>query len=94
MESDKLFLVLFQSNPDLILRWLNDLPAMILETQIATSCGSGLGSPCALGGAPTLSAATMARVQVLPLEQLEALAEALLEFTGPADLATWMAAHT
>jgi hypothetical protein len=36
----------------------------------------------------------MARVQVLPLEQLEALAEALLEFTGPADLATWMAAHT
>jgi len=29
----------------------------------------------------------------LPLEQLEALAEALLDFSGPADLATWLAAR-
>ncbi len=27
MASDKLFFFLFQSNPDLILRWLEDLPA-------------------------------------------------------------------
>jgi hypothetical protein len=53
LASDKLFFVLFKSNPDLILRWLDDLPVVILE----------------------------------------ALAEALLEFTGPADLVAWMAAH-
>jgi predicted transposase YdaD len=40
-----------------------------------------------------LSAATTARIQALPLEQLEALAEALLEFRGADDLATWLAAH-
>jgi hypothetical protein len=34
-----------------------------------------------------LSEATIARIQALPLEQLEALTEALLEFSGPADLA-------
>jgi len=28
-----------------------------------------------------------------PLEQLEALAEALLDFSGPEDLATWLAAN-
>ena len=41
----------------------------------------------------TLSAATTARIQALPLEQLEALAEALLDFTSPADLDRWLAAH-
>ena len=41
----------------------------------------------------TLSAAITARIQALPLEQLEALAEALLDFTGPADLEAWLAAH-
>ncbi len=40
-----------------------------------------------------LSATTTARIQALPLEQLEALAEALLDFTGPADLDAWLAAH-
>ena len=40
-----------------------------------------------------LSEATTARIQALPLLQLEALAEALLDFTGPADLASWLAAH-
>ena len=40
-----------------------------------------------------LSQATTARIQALPLEQLEALAEALLDFTGPAELETWLAAH-
>jgi hypothetical protein len=29
----------------------------------------------------------------MPLEQLEALAEALLDFSGPADLAAWLAQH-
>jgi hypothetical protein len=41
----------------------------------------------------TISAGTTARIQALPLEQLEALAEALLDFTGPADLDAWLAAH-
>ncbi len=40
-----------------------------------------------------LSPDTTARIQALPLEQLEALAEALLDFTGPADLGAWLAAH-
>jgi predicted transposase YdaD len=41
-----------------------------------------------------LSEATIARIQTLPLDQLESLAEALLDFSGPADLATWLAEHT
>ena len=40
-----------------------------------------------------LSNATTARIQALQLEQLEALAEALLDFSGPADLAAWLAEH-
>ncbi len=41
-----------------------------------------------------LTDATTAQIQALPLGQLEALADALLDFQGPADLATWLAAHT
>jgi predicted transposase YdaD len=41
-----------------------------------------------------LSNATTAEIQVLPMDQLEALADALLDFTGPADLTAWLAAHT
>lgn len=41
----------------------------------------------------SLSNATTARIQVLQLEQLEALAEALLDFSSPADLAAWLAEH-
>ncbi|MEB3354230.1 MAG: DUF4351 domain-containing protein [Cyanobacteriota bacterium] len=40
-----------------------------------------------------LSADQEVRIRSLPLEQLEALAEALLDFSGPADLATWLAAR-
>jgi predicted transposase YdaD len=40
-----------------------------------------------------LSDATTAEIQALPLERLEALAEALLDFGGPADLAVWLAEH-
>ena len=40
-----------------------------------------------------LSETTTAEIQALPLEQLEALAEALLDFSGPADLATWLEEH-
>ena len=40
-----------------------------------------------------LSEATTARIQALPLEKLEALAEALLDFGGPADLAVWLSDH-
>ncbi|MCH9713617.1 MAG: DUF2887 domain-containing protein [Cyanobacteria bacterium] len=41
-----------------------------------------------------LSEATTAQIQALPLEQLEALADALLDFQGPADLAAWLATNT
>ncbi len=41
-----------------------------------------------------LTDTSTARIQALPLEQLEALAEALLDFTGPADLAAWLAEHS
>ena len=40
-----------------------------------------------------LSEATTARIQALPLEKLEALAEALLDFSGPADLTAWLEEH-
>ena len=40
-----------------------------------------------------LSEAATARIQALPLEQLEALADALLDFSGPADLAAWLVEH-
>jgi len=40
-----------------------------------------------------LSEATTARIQALPLVQLEALTEALLDFSGPADLAAWLVEH-
>ena len=40
-----------------------------------------------------LSEATTTRIQGLPLAQLEALAEALLDFSGPEDLASWLAAN-
>ena len=41
-----------------------------------------------------LSEATTARIQALPVEKLEALADALLDFQGPADLASWLAGNT
>ena len=40
-----------------------------------------------------LDAAQVARIQRLPLEQAESLAEALLDFQTPADLAAWLAEH-
>ena len=41
-----------------------------------------------------LSEGTTARIQALPVEKLEALADALLDFQGPADLASWLAGNT
>jgi len=41
-----------------------------------------------------LDAATTARVQALPLERLEALAESLLDFQRSEHLAAWLAANT
>ena len=40
-----------------------------------------------------LAETTTAQIQALPLEQLESLADALLDFQGPADLAAWLAAN-
>jgi predicted transposase YdaD len=41
-----------------------------------------------------LDDATTARIQALPLERLEALADALLDFNGAADLTAWLAAES
>ena len=41
-----------------------------------------------------LNEVATARIQALPLEQLEALAEALLDFSGPADLTAWLHDHS
>ena len=40
-----------------------------------------------------LSETTTSQIQALPLDQLESLADALLDFQGPADLATWLTAN-
>ena len=40
-----------------------------------------------------LADGTTARIQALPLKQLETLADALLDFRGPADLAAWLEEH-
>lgn len=40
-----------------------------------------------------LNEATTASIKALPLDQLEALTEALLHFSGPADLAAWFVKH-
>ena len=41
-----------------------------------------------------LGEAATARIKALPLQQLEALADVLLDFSGPDDLADWLADHT
>jgi flagellar biosynthesis/type III secretory pathway protein FliH len=43
-----------------------------------------------LGG---LDNASEARIEALPTERLEELGEALLDFSGPDDLAVWLQAH-
>ena len=40
-----------------------------------------------------LSAGLESQIRHMPLERLEALAEALLDFEGMADLHAWLAAH-
>lgn len=41
-----------------------------------------------------LSSDTTAQINALPVEKLEALADALLDFQGPADLTAWLAANS
>jgi hypothetical protein len=41
-----------------------------------------------------LSEATSDCIKALPLERLEALTDALLDFNGPADLTRWLAKHS
>ena len=60
--------------------WIAEGEAVVTLRLLNLRCGS-------------LSDATIARIQTLPLEQLEALAEALLDFSGPADLAAWLEEH-
>ena len=55
-----------------------DEAALVALRQLKRRCGP-------------LSDDITARIQALPLTQLEALAEALLDFSGPADLAIWLA---
>ena len=52
--------------------------ASVILRQLARRCGP-------------LSESTTARIQSLPLEQLETLAEALLDFQSADDLAAWLA---
>jgi len=40
-----------------------------------------------------LNEATHAHIRALPLEQLEALSEALLDFAAPSDLELWLQQH-
>jgi len=44
-----------------------------------------------LGG---LDEATEARIEAMSTEQLEELGEALLDFSGPDDLAVWLQEHS
>ena len=60
--------------------WIAEGEAVVTLRQLNRRCGP-------------LSEATSARIQALPVAQLEALTEALLHFSGPADLAAWLAAH-
>jgi len=60
--------------------WIAEGEAVVTLRLLNLRCGS-------------LSDATIARIQTMPLEQLEALAEALLDFSGPADLAAWLEEH-
>ena len=41
-----------------------------------------------------LSETTTAQIQALPVDQLEALADALLDFQGPTDLTSWLGANS
>ena len=68
--------------------WIAEGEAVVTLPLLNLRCGS-------------VSDATIARIQTLPLEQLEALAVgeafsagvALLDFSGPADLAAWLSQH-
>ena len=53
LASDKLFYFLFHSNPDLILRWLEDLPASRTPVRRPHSCPGIRGAAGAVGGAAT-----------------------------------------
>ena len=60
--------------------WIAEGEAVVALRQLNRRCGP-------------LSEATTANIQALPLERLEALTDALLDFSGPADLAAWLAQH-
>jgi hypothetical protein len=60
--------------------WMAEGEAVVTLRQLNRRCGP-------------LSDATTARIQALPLVQLQALTEALLDFSGPADLSAWLAGH-
>ena len=55
--------------------------ASVTIRQLARRCGP-------------LSETTTARIQTLPLEQLESLAEALLDFQSADDLTTWLSSNS
>lgn len=100
LASDKLFYFLFQSIPEICAMGgitLEDLrqskayqeifglgeareAAKVALSQLTRRCGP-------------LREATNSSIQALPLEQLEALAEALLDFSGPDDLEAWLYAR-
>jgi hypothetical protein len=59
--------------------WPSEAAALTLR-QLQRRCG-------------TLSSAQQSRIQGLPLDDLEALADALLDFDGPEDLNAWLSRH-
>ena len=93
----------------LLLQSEHELPATSATNLVARFSGRSIQELCAMGGItsttsprawPTasrrcgpLSAQQESRIRSLHLERLEALAEALLDFEGMADLNAWLAAN-
>ena len=99
MPTDHWFTSLFQSTPDLITLLLQAAGA----ARSATPClgPESPGDEIYRFEALELKAVnhrlddvTIARIQALPQERLEALGLALLVFSGAADLAAWLAEHS
>ena len=107
MNADRWYYRVFQSAPDLIRSLLPGSAAAANALGLDPGApGDRLYRYCfssrrlrlrrslaAMKRSRSKSSAT-AQIQALPLEHLEALADALLDFQGPADLSAWLAANS
>ncbi len=91
MNTDRWYYRVFQSAPDLIRSLLPGSAAAASELCLDPAAQP---RPPAHRRCGPLTGATTTQIQALPVEKLEALAEALLDFQGPADLSAWLAAHS